>query len=180
MLVSRWKMLWRSLRSWAKDTSIHNVCMCVHMDGRTQVCTVGKKIICTLHQFSSFLWFLRLHVTVLCWSMHAGVCRQQDACIPSAWEGILWWTASPEWQIVSCRCHKSRPLPLSATFKHSQEATGSTQAERDKQNSGTTNPPNNTCGPLSVMLGRRARRSKEHHDKRDPVVTPACLCLSSS
>lgn len=150
--------------------------VCIRMGTRESVQYKKKKS--SLHQFSSFLWFLRLHATVLCWSMHAGVCRQQDACIASAWEGILWWTASTEWQIVSRRCHKSRPLPLSATFKHSQEATGCSSGREGQRklwyNKATHQHPQS--------FGRHARpastKVKEHQDKWDPVVTPACLLLT--
>lgn len=86
--------------------------------------------------------------------MRAGVCRQQDVCILAVWKSILWWTASPKWLIVSCRCHKSCPLPPSATFKHLQAHTAAQAGGRGggayKQDFGvTTHPQTSTAFCLS-------------------------------
>lgn len=165
------------LRSWAKDTSIHGVCMCAHMDGCASLYSRERKIICTLHQFSSFLWFLTpaRHSVML---KYARRCVPATRCVRSFC--VRGGYDDEQLPLNDRLCpaavinHAHCPFqPPSNTHKRPQAAA---QAGRDKQNSGTTNPPINTWGPLSVMLGRRARRSKSTQIRGAP---PRLLSSSS-
>lgn len=146
------------------------------------VCTVGKKKrICTLHQFPSFLWF---YVCTL--QCYVGVCMQ--VCVGNKMYAFLlrereYYDEQLPLNDRLCPAavinHAHCPLqPPSSTHQRAQAAA---QAGRYKQDSGTTNPPINTCSPLYIMLGRRAPGSKSAKIRGTPMSCQRdwnCVILS--
>lgn len=182
---SKWKMARRSLRSWAKDTSIHNVCVCVCAYGwacvSLSVQSEKKKRICTLHQFPSFLWFYAC--TLQC---YVGLCM--EVCVGNKMYAFLlcereYYDEQLPLNDRLCPAavinHAHCPLqPPSSTHQRAQAAA---QAGRYKQDPGTTNPPINTYSPLYIMLGRQAPGSKSTKIRGTPMSCQRdwnCVILS--